>query len=152
MVTLEIPPYRFKRKTDAKEIGKRAYFECNSCDKLDEKTSAHAIKHEDENGEIFYELVSWPRNHECAPSATSHLARIFRDRCYAAVAADPMKPIFQIYKDLRTDIGRELTDEERKSFNCEIQELYSLKVQLYKHRRKFIPKAPQSFVSYIIYL
>ena len=75
-----------------------------------------------------------------------------RDRCYAAVAADPMKPIFQIYKDLRTDIGRELTDEERKSFNCEIQELYSLKVQLYKHRRKFIPKAPQSFVSYIIYL
>ena len=69
MVTLEIPPYRFKRKTDAKEIGKRAYFECNSCDKLDEKTSAHAIKHEDENGEIFYELVSWPRNHECAPSA-----------------------------------------------------------------------------------
>ena len=57
MVTLEIPPYRFKRKTDAKEIGKRAYFECNSCEKLDEKTSAHAIKHEDENGEIFYELV-----------------------------------------------------------------------------------------------
>ena len=58
---------------------------------------------------------------------------------YAAVAVDPMKPIFQIYKDLRTDIGRGLTDEERKSFNCENQELYSLKVQLYKHRRKFIP-------------
>ena len=78
MVTLEIPPYRFKRKTDAKEIGKKAYFECNSCEKLDEKTSAHAIKLEDDNGEIFYELVFWPLIHECMPSATSHLARKYK--------------------------------------------------------------------------
>ena len=151
MVTLEIPPYRFKRKTDAKEIGKKAYFECNSCEKLDEKTSAHAIKHEDENGEIFYELVFWPLIHECMPSATSHLARIFRDRCYSAVEADPIKSIFQIYKDIRTEMGKELTPDERKSFNSEIQGLYSIKAQLYMLRRKFIPKAPKTFVSYIIF-
>ena len=77
------------------------------------------------------------------------LARIFRDRCYSAVEADPIKSIFQIYKDIRTEMGKELTPDERKSFNSEIQGLYSIKAQLYMLRRKFIPKAPQTFVSYI---
>ena len=50
-------------------------FECISCAKNDVKTYAKAIKEENENGE-YHELVQWPNDHDCAPSATSHLARI----------------------------------------------------------------------------
>ena len=114
--------------------------------KNDVKTYAYAIKHENENGE-YHELVQWPNDHDCAPSATSYLARIFVERCYNAVEFDPTKSIFQIYKDVRADLGKDLTEDEKISFLCEIPRLHSIKVQLYKHRRNFIPKAPQTFVS-----
>ena len=81
----------------------------------------------------MHELVYWPIDHECAPSATSHLARIFTDRCYAAVEADPTKSVFQIWKDVRTDMGQHLTSENRESFLSEIPKLHSIKSQLYKH-------------------
>ena len=115
------------------------------------RNCAHAIKHENEYDEAWYELVQWPIEHDCAPSATSHLARIFTERCYSAVEADPTKSIFQIYKDIRAEMGQELTSDEKISFLSEIPRLHSIKVQLYKHRRKFIPTAPQNFVSKILY-
>ena len=68
-VTLFIPPYLFKRKKKALNIGKKATFECISCAKNDVKTYAKAIKEENENGE-YHELVQWPNDHDCAPSAT----------------------------------------------------------------------------------
>ena len=37
-VRLTIPPYQFKRKTKARDIGKKAVFECISCAKNDVKT------------------------------------------------------------------------------------------------------------------
>ena len=143
-----MPPYQFKRKSKARGIGKKAVFECVSCAKNDVKTYAYAIKQENENGE-YHELDQWPNDHDCAPSATSHLARIFTERCYNAVEIDPTKSIFQIYKDIRSELGKDLTPDEKISFICEIPRLYSIKVRLYKHRRKFIPKAPQNFVSKI---
>ena len=149
-VTLFIPPYLFRRKKKALNIGKKATFECVSCAKNDVKTYAYAIKHENENGE-YHELVQWPNDHDCAPSATSYLARIFVERCYNAVEFDPTKSIFQIYKDVRADLGKDLTEDEKISFLCEIPRLHSIKVQLYKHRRNFIPKAPQNFVSKLFY-
>ena len=79
------------------------------------KTTAHAILLDNEDGDEWHELVYWPIDHECAPSATSHLARIFTDQCYAAVEADPTKSVFQIWKDVRTDIGQHLTSENRES-------------------------------------
>ena len=91
-VTLSIPPYLFRRKKKALNIGKKATFECVSCAKNDVKTYAYAIKHENENGE-YHELVQWPNDHDCAPSATSYLARIFVERCYNAVEFDPTKSI-----------------------------------------------------------
>ena len=42
-VTLCIPPYTFRRKTDAREIGNNAIFACNGCEKLDKLTKAHGI-------------------------------------------------------------------------------------------------------------
>ena len=133
-----MPPYQFKRKCRARGIGKKAIFECTSCAKNDVKTYAHAIKHEDRNGEECHELVHWPNDHDCAPSATSHLARIFTEQCYNAVETDPTKSVFQIYKDVRTELGKNLDPEEKISFLCEIPRLHSIRVQLYKHRRKFI--------------
>ena len=91
------------------------------------KTTAHAILLDNEDGDEWHELVYWPNDHECAPSATSHLARIFTDRCYAAVAADPTKSVFQIWKDIRTDMGQHLTPENRESFLSEIPRLHSIK-------------------------
>ena len=92
-------------------------FECISCAKNDVKTYAKAIKEENENGE-YHELVQWPNDHDCAPSATSHLARIFTERCYNAVESDPTKSIFQIYKDVRAELGKDLTEDEKISFLC----------------------------------
>ena len=145
-VRLTIPPYQFKRKTKARDIGKKAVFECISCAKNDVKTYAYATKQEDETGE-YHELIQWPNDHDCAPSATSHLARIFTERCYKAVESDPTKSIFQIYKDTRAELGKNLEPEEKTSFLYEIPRLHAIKGQLYKHRRKFIPSAPQNFVS-----
>ena len=110
------------------------------------KNSAHAVKYENENGEAWYELIHWPIDHDCAPSATSHLGRIFRDRCFSAVETDPTKSVFQIWRDIRAEMGNQLEHENKTSFLGEIPKLHSIKVQLYNHRRKFIPKAPETFV------
>ena len=142
-----MPPYHFKRKTKARDIGKKAIFECISCAKNDVKNYAHAIKYDDLNGEEYHELVHWPNDHDCAPSATSHLARIFTKRCYDAVETDPTKSVFLIYKDVRAEMGSDLTPEEKIAFLCEIPRLHSIKVALYNRRRKFIPTAPKDFVS-----
>ena len=61
-VRLIIPPYQFKRKTKARDIGKKAVFECISCAKNDVKTYAYAIKQEGETGE-YHELIQWPNDH-----------------------------------------------------------------------------------------
>ena len=60
------------------------------------------------------------------------------------------KSVFQIYKDVRAEIGNDLTPEEKIAFLCEIPRLHAIKGQLYKERRKFIPTAPQDFVSKIL--
>ena len=114
--------------------------------KNDVKNTAHAVKYE--NGETCYELVHWPVDHDCAPSATSHLKNIFRDRCFTAVENDPTKSVFQIYKEIRTELGQNLEPDDKISFLCEIPKLHSIRVQLYNHRRNFIPKSPEDFVSF----
>ena len=125
-----MPPYHFKRKTKARDIGKKEIFECISCAKNDVKNYAHAIKYDDLNGEEYHELVHWPNDHDCAPSATSHLARIFTKQCYDAVETDPTKSVFQIYKDVRAEIGNDLTPEEKIVFLCEIPRLHAINGQL----------------------
>ena len=78
------------------------------------------------------------------------MARIFTKQCYDAVETDPTKSVFQIYKDVRAEIGNDLTPEEKIAFLCEIPRLHAIKGQLYKERRKFIPTAPQDFVSKVL--
>ena len=58
-VTLEIGPYRFKRRTVR---GEWITFSCNGCQKLGwyERAKARLL----ENGE--YELAHWPKSHPCS--------------------------------------------------------------------------------------
>ena len=53
---------------------------------------------------------------------------------------------------MRAEIGSDLTPEEKIAFLSEIPRLHSIKAQLYKERRKFIPTAPQDFVSKILHV
>ena len=53
-----MPPYLFRRKNKARDIGKKAIFECISCAKNDVRNYAHAIKYEGLDGE-YHELVHW---------------------------------------------------------------------------------------------
>ena len=45
-------------------------------------------------------------------------------------------------------MGKSLTPDEKETFLEDIPALYAIKSQLYNHRRKFIPKAPQSFCEF----
>ena len=153
-VTLIIPPFIYKRKSDARMIGTTAYFSCNTCEQLDVQNTARAIKYEDKNGEAYYELLKWPIEHACKPGVTHHLVKDFRDKCYDAVSQDPTRSISQLYKDIREEMCSNLTDDEKKSFLEEMPELHSIKSQLYNHRKKFITKADhpcdlcgQTFIS-----
>ena len=49
--------------------------------------------------------------------SSSHLARIFTGRCYSA--------IFQIYKDIRAEMGQELTPDEKISFLSKIPRFFA---------------------------
>ena len=90
LVTLCIPPYTFRRKNDATDIGNKAVFICTGCAKLGRQLSANGILvrikfylkkiklylslfilnlqvNLDENGCPQYELSLEPHNHICAP-------------------------------------------------------------------------------------
>ena len=57
-----------EEKIKPETLGKKAIFECISCAKNDVRNYAHAIKYEGLDGE-YHELVHWPNDHDCAPSA-----------------------------------------------------------------------------------
>ena len=71
------------------------------------------MKYENENDKAWYELVHWPLDHDCAPSATSHLARIFRERCFNAVESDPTKSIFQSSMMQKNVVPEKKTSSEK---------------------------------------
>ena len=56
-VTLEIPPYLFKRRYDGKTIGKNAIFTCNGCQILEECSIAKAIRRHEDDEEPKYQLM-----------------------------------------------------------------------------------------------
>ena len=84
-------------------------------------------------------LLNGPQLHVCDPAVSNHLVKEFKDKCYDAVSQDPAKSIPQIYKDIKEEICRDLADDDKKSFLDEIPELYSMRAQLYSHRKKFVP-------------
>ena len=61
------------------------------------------------------------------------------------------KAVGAIYKQIRSDMTRDMTNEERILFLEDIPDIQSLRPQLYNHRRHFIPRRPADFVSIQIF-
>ena len=83
----------------------------------------------------------------CAPSPIQHLVKIFSERCYAAVKADPTKEIGKIYNNILTEMTSNMSDEERIIFLDDIPDKSAIGPRLYTYRRNFIPREPDNFVS-----
>ena len=145
IVNLVIHPYVFKRKRDAPG-GKEgnAIFTCIECEAIGAKTSATAYK-----SDGGYKLVKWPQDdaHECSPSSTDHLIKQFRNACYEGVSKNPTEPIKNIYERTRTEFVEKLTTEEIKVFLQDIPRYLNIQAALHRHRREFIPRAPQDMVN-----
>ena len=77
--------------------------------------------------------------------------KIFSERCYDAVRADPTRPIGEIYKAIRNEMTKDMSPEEKETFIEDIPDKNSIGPRLYDHRQNFIPKRPTDFVSIYIY-
>ena len=144
--TLMIPPYAFKRKTDRK-VGGNAIFTCNSCAKLGYTgISATAVKlSENEDGKSEYELLKVPTDHKCVLNSNSHLKKKFVKSLCEEVAKNPLKPVGQIYEEVRSRFTTDMDNEDdRMLFLSDIPNLKAINSDLYKYRKEFIPKAPLS--------
>ena len=107
LVSLIVPPYVFKTRRRAKEVGDTHYFTCNYCANSDgNEAKATAIREEDsENGSPNFTLETWPLSaeaHSCVPPNYQHLIRSFRQLCYEAVTNDPTKKAVRTFKSMLT--------------------------------------------------
>ena len=76
LATLCIPPYTFRRKVDANEIGNNAMFCCNGCEKFGRQVTAYGtLFNLDVENRPQYQLSMEPpvQRHICAPSPVQHL-------------------------------------------------------------------------------
>ena len=46
------------------------------------------------------------KSHVCTPSPVQHLVKLFSDRCYEAVRANPSREIGDIYKQIRNEFTK----------------------------------------------
>ena len=137
-----IPPYCFRRQRDGIHEDDKAYFVCKFCDSY-----AHATLNFDDDGNKKYSLIQWPTSHDCMPDPTQYLIEIFSPMCYEEVAANPTKPIGQIYKDVRTKLAAELDDDDKSMFFSGISSLSGIQKGLYVRREDYIPKRPETFAG-----
>ena len=82
MVTLLIPPYTFRRKTNFKKIESRDHFYCSGCEKQGRNTKAYCVLKSLTDDKPEYILDAEPSidEHKCAPSPVEHLAKLFSKR------------------------------------------------------------------------
>ena len=144
IVTLEIGPYLFKRRIDAK-VGNVALFSCNLCSEVDCGTYASARKISEKRGKPTYQLIRWPKSddHLCVPSTTRLLAKkLLRDAKALITLTKGCMSVGQCYKDAKAKLTETMTPDELLNFNNEISNLYNCNSSLYKFRNKFIPNDP----------
>ena len=112
--------------------------------------SASAIKtNESDEGKSEYELTRVPNNHRCIQSSTSDLKRQFVKSLYNEVSKNPLKAVGKIYEETRSKFTSKLdTEDEKIEFLNDIPTFKAINPDLYRHREKFIPKAPSSQVSF----
>ena len=150
IVNLVIPPYTFKRKCDAPTEGKNAIFSCIQCELDGYKVYAKALKKFTLEPKPEYCLVQWPTSdaHHCVQSTTTHLVKAFMSQIQEAVKAKPWMSVASIYKDIRSEISATLKEDEKITFFIEIPSYASCSGNLYRFRNEFIPKQPESVVSF----
>ena len=151
-VSLLITPFEFKRRTDrSKCTGGLVYFSCNGCqNKHGFYNKAVARKIGDE-----YELVSWPLEHKCCPSAIQHLIVDFRRSLYESITKaykDSTRPTEQslpkLYEDLRHEFANSIKEQDNKDlFYNLVPKFRNLQKGLYAHRSQYLPTTPRSHVS-----
>ena len=147
IVTLEIGPYSFKRRIDAK-IGNRALFSCKLCFECGSGTYASALKTKEVNNKPYYELVQWPNSHDCVPSTTLLQAKSFLSTVKKLIEKNPTNSIAKCYKDARKSFTLKMTKEEKLSFLSEIPSYDTCNSNLYKFRNHFIPKSPATSAEF----
>ena len=142
-VTLEIGPYSFKRKNDAK-VGNVAVFSCNLCSKVKCGTYAYARKMTEKNGKPTYELERFPEadKHDCVPSSTLILAKKLMIAAKKLIEKNPTHSVAKCYTEARSKFTSKMSDIEQKQFIAEISTLHNSNSNLYKFRNRFIPKDP----------
>jgi hypothetical protein len=89
-VTLEIPPYLFKRRKVSKKDGGQVSLSCNSCD-----VYAYATQHFAEK-KVTYTLSEFPNTHGCAPSSVQHLVAKFRQQLRYVIKQEPTRSVNDI--------------------------------------------------------
>lgn len=144
-VTLEIGPYSFKRKNDAK-VGNVAVFSCNLCSKVKCGTYAYARKKTEKNGKPTYELEKFPKTdqHDCVPSSTLILAKKLMTAAKKLIEKNPTHSVAKCYTEARSQFTSKMSDYEQKQFIAEISTLYNSNSNLYRFRNRFIPKNPKT--------
>jgi hypothetical protein len=140
-VTLEVPPYLFKKKKDSNKDGGKVLFSCNGkgC-----QAYAHATKHIKEDGEVSFSLLDIPKNHNCTPSPVQHLIKRFKKRLCEAIAKEPTRSMHDIYTVLRAEFTSTMSEDMKIAFIQEIPNFESCNSNLYKLRKMFIPNAPKT--------
>jgi hypothetical protein len=137
-VTLENPPYLFKRRKASKKDGGKVYFSCQNCD-----VYAHATQYF--TGEkVTYILNELPKIHGCAPSSVQHLVANFRHQLRNLIEREPTRSVNDIYSTLRDEFTRPMSEDCMIAFIQEIPTFEMCHSRLYDHRKKFIPRAPRS--------
>ena len=144
-VTLLIPPYIFKRKRNCVGPGK-VFFACTSCESLKRYLHAQALKEIHEDGSETYTLLSAPHSskHVCAISTTAILTKQFRRELYQEIALNPIKPLPTIYEEVRNDMCKDLSHDERVAFLQDIPTYSDVQANLYVYRKEFIPGQPKT--------
>ena len=102
---------------------------------------ANAKRIKEENGKPFYELVTWPKSHECVPSTTLVQSKQFLKGIRNLIEKNPTQSIGKCYKTVCTDFTSKMTKEEKMTF-LHSASLQTCNGNLYRFRNRFVPKNP----------
>lgn len=151
MVTLNAAPYSYYRHRDTQGTDHgTVHFSCKFCAQIGvANTKAYAFK-TTTDGQPRFKLTGLPSDHDhaCSPSPTAILCKQFNSRLYDEVGKDPLKPPLRIYEEVLLEFLSKLSEDGQASFLQEVSSFRNIQAGLYKHRRKFIPRQPESFEDF----
>ena len=111
---------------------------------------ASALKIADNDDAKDFELSAWPssNDHECVPPPVLPLKQKFIDTMYSRVKENPTQSIGSLYKDVRREFSKNLSEEQKNAFFSIIPTQASISANLYAYKREFIPQQPTIFSDF----